>query len=354
MKRICVCGLGAVSPAGWGVPALRAALAVNEPLPTVKLSRPGWEKSLSVRQVPPPPVRPAFLAHPRLRRASSIAQHIVAAALEALGDDTPRVQSRSLRLGIVVCLMAGCVTYSRRFCEEMFKDPAMASPLVFPETVFNAPASHLAAYLGNNGINYTLVGDDGTFVQGLALAAEWMLNDEVDGCVVAGAEELDWVVADAMRLFQRQAIHSAGAGALYLRADAAEHALAELAVVTDAFPFTAGHERLAAAQKMKGQLCPTRAGLTADSAKELLCLGTQNLPGADAAELATWEDWTGPRLAPKEILGEAFAASAAWQCVVACDALQRGAFSAANISVLGVNQQVIGARFVTPNHLRNS
>src|SRR6185295_1321579 len=71
--------------------------------------------------------------------------------------------------------------------------------------------------------------------------------------------------------------------------------------------------------------------------RELLCLGTQNLPRNDVAELAAWRDWTGPRLAPKESLGEAFSASVAWQCVLACDALQRAEFSAANVSVVGTN-----------------
>src|SRR5439155_14137969 len=123
-------------------------------------------------------------------------------------------------------------------CEEVFKEPATASPLMFPETVFNAPASHLAAYLGSGGINYTLLGDEGTFVQGLALAAEWLCSGRADACVVAGGEELDWIVADAMRLFQREPIHSSGAGALYLRADNPASALAELAAVTDSFPFT--------------------------------------------------------------------------------------------------------------------
>jgi hypothetical protein len=374
MSRVFIHGIGAVSPAGWGVPALRAALAANKPLPATPLARPGCEKAFSVRPSPPPPVRPAFFAHPRLRRTSSIAQHIIAAALEALGDDAARVQAGSLRLGIVVCLMAGCVTYSRRFCEEMFRDPATASPLLFPETVFNAPASHLAAFLGSNGINYTLVGDDGTFAQGLALAAEWLANGDADSCIVVGGEELDWVVADAMRLFQRKAIHSSGAGALYLKcghrrqeahasktetsqspvAPATTEFGMELARVTDSFPFTTHRDRVTAVQKMKAQLCSAQAGQSGGGAKELLCLGTQRLARSDAAELATWADWSGPRIAPKEILGEAFAASAAWQCVAACDALQRGEYSAANVSVVGVNQQVIGARFIRPDHSRNS
>src|SRR5438067_6740704 len=173
-ENIFVHGIGAVSPAGWGVLPLREALAKGEPIPVKELARPGWTRSLRVRPVPPLAPRPNFLAHARLRRTSSIAQYAVAAALEALGDDAARVTSGSLRLGIVLCVMTGCVNYSRRFYDETLKDPATASPLIFPETVFNAPASHLASVLGTTGINYTIVGDPSTVLQGLALAADWL------------------------------------------------------------------------------------------------------------------------------------------------------------------------------------
>jgi hypothetical protein len=74
-------------------------------------------------------------------------------------------------------------------------------------------------------------------------------------------------------------------------------------------------------------------------------LGIQDIPQLDAAERAAWAAWPGPRLAPKTILGEAFAASAAWQCVAACDTVQNRKFFAVNVSVVGANQQAIGARF---------
>ena len=55
----------------------------------------------------------------------------------------------------------------------------------------------------------------------------------------------------------------------------------------------------------------------------------------------------GPALAssPKRIMGEGLMATAAWQCV-ACEALARGRFQAANVSVVGANQQAIGVRFI--------
>lgn len=341
MSRVFVQGLGAVSPAGWGIAPLRDALRKGEPLPVSPITRPGWDKPLLVRPVPPPSARPAFLAHPRLRRSSPITQQVVAAALEAIGDDLPRIQDGSLQLRIVVCFMSGCVTYSRRFYEEVLNNPATASPLLFPETVFNAPASHLAAYLNCGSACYTLVGDDTTYLQGLALAAGWLVGGQADRCLVVAAEELDWIVADAVHLFSRQVTHAAGAGAVYLQGGETPTALAELVGVTDLFSFASKTVPVGGPRAMRAQLptfCPN----------ELLCLAAQGLPAANAAELQAWQDWTGPRLAPKCVLGEAFTAAAAWQCVAACDALQRGEFQAANVSVVGANRQAIGARFARP------
>jgi 3-oxoacyl-(acyl-carrier-protein) synthase len=285
---------------------------------------------LRVRAVPAAAERPAFFAHPRLRRAGAIAQHTVAAALEAMGGG-----GAPARVGIIVTMLVGIVTYTRRFFEEVTRDPATASPLIFPETVFNAPASHLAAYLGSTAPSCTLVGDEGMFLQGLGLAAQWLAGGEVAACVVIGAEELDWLPPDALRLFSREAVYASGAGALYLTNQAAG-AMAELAAVTDAFSFTLTRRRHEAARKARAQLPPQGPG-------ELLCASRAR---RDAAETAAWQDWTGPRLAPKAILGEAFAASAAWQCVAACDAIRRGGFTAANVSVVGANQQAAGARFI--------
>lgn len=332
MNRIYVHGLGAVSPAGWNVPALSGAIKNDVPLPTQDLPRPGWEKPLRIRAVPPPAARLTFSAHPRLRRASVITQYVVGAACEALGADVRRVQNGELRLGIIVCLMPGCVNYSRRFYEEVLRDPATASPLLFPETVFNAPASHLAAYLNSATANYTLVGDDGMFLQGVALAADWLNHGRADACIVVGAEETDWIAADAMRLFRRDMIYSGGAGALYLKSS--PDAAIKLAAITDSFSFTQKQNRATAGHKMKAQL---PVGVP----DELFCDSEIELPSGRSG--------TSHRLSPKTILGNAFIASAGWQCVAACDLIRQKQYAAANVAIVGVNQQAIGARFIGNN-----
>jgi 3-oxoacyl-(acyl-carrier-protein) synthase len=337
MSRIFVAGLGAVSPAGWNVAALRDALDKGDPLPVQKLERPGWDNPLPARLVPSPTARPEFLTHPRLRRASPITHYVVAAGLEAAAK-LPARKDSGLHLGLVVCLQSGCVNYSCRFYEETLTDPATASPLLFPETVYAAPASHLAALLGNISLANSLVGDPASFLQGIALGAQWLEEDRVDACLVIGAEETNWILADALWHLERPAVLTAGAGALCLCREPAWSAGVELAAVTDVHTYSGRHGRTRAARAMRNQLGK-------NSSHELLCDGAANNPCADAAELDAWQNWTGPRLSPKRVLGEGLMAAAAWQCVAACDAVAGERFSAAMVSLVGSNQQAVGARF---------
>lgn len=339
MKRVFVKGWGAVSPAGWGVAPLREALARGEPVPTKTIPRPGRAEPFIARGVPAPPARPAFLGHARLRRTSPIAQYAAAAATEALGPDRERFQNGSAKLGIVLCVMSGCVNYTRRFYDETLRDPATASPLVFPETVFNAPASHLAALLGATGATYTLVGDAGTFLQGMALAADWLGHGRVDGCLVIGAEELDWLVLEAYWLFTRNGTAAEGAGALYLSTESNGRPGIELVGITDSYLFSKRLSRADAAQQ-------ARAELNGKVGSHLLCDGLQGVPRLDRDEAAAWSDFQGARLSPKRLCGEAFTAAAAWQCVVAVDTLALAAENAsADVSIVGSNEQAIAARF---------
>ena len=334
MSRVYVRGIGAVSPAGWGVPAMRDALAKGQPLPLSSLERPGWSKSLNVRAVPPPSTRLDFLAHPRMRRSNPLTQYAAAAALEALGTVSPK---RSI--GLVFCMQSGPVQYAARFYAEAVKDPSTASPLLFPETVFAAPASHVAALIGAVQVLYTLAGDAATFLQAIALGIEWLIEARVETLLVIGAEELNWLPADALRLFSHDAAMSAGAGALCMTLDREASMGVELSLITDAFTYAETLSQKQAARAMRKQL-------GSGSSEELLCDGLCSNGRLDAAERAAWLDWPGSRLSPKVVMGEGLMAAAAWQCVAAADAVARRISPGANVSVVGLNQQAVGARFV--------
>lgn len=303
VTRVFVSGMGAVSPAGWGcAPLLQGLASCPRPAPQL-LDRPGWPRPLSVLRVPPALPRPTFAGHPRMRRAAAISHFAMGAATEAVNNTGIAPDG----LGIVFCTTCGSVNYSRRFYEEVLRDPALASPLLFPETVFNAPASHLSTVLGSAAINYTLVGDTGVFLQGLVVAAEWLAENRVQHCLVIAAEEVDWIVADVLHHFRKSGTLSEGAGALLLTREPIPGTCAELECVTDAYPYT-----------------PNRRS----AHRRVL---------ADLTSVDALVDAAG--------LGEGFAASTAWQAVAALAIAQRDALPSAMVVAAGAYQEAIGARF---------
>ena len=78
---------------------------------------------------------------------------------------------------------------------------------------------------------------------------------------------------------------------------------------------------------------------------DALCDGLQDVPLLDEPDALAWADWRGARLSPKKVVGEGLMAAAGWQCVLASGAVQRGEAREALVSVVGCNQQAIGARF---------
>jgi hypothetical protein len=347
MSRIFIAGLGAVSPAGWDVAAMREALRQGKALPPQSLERPGGTQ-VPAHLVPAPDRRPEFLSHPRLRRTSPISHYAASAALEAMAGIEPG-GLESARIGLIVAVQSGCVQYSCRFYDEVLKNPATASPLLFPETVHAAPASHIATLLRNVTLVSSQIGDSSCYLQAMAQAAQWLENDHVNFCLVIGAEEPNWITADALRHFNRDACISAGAGAICLCREPRFSMGVELTAITDAHTYSTVKGRGQAAMAMRNQLDRFAAGRPTGAEKEqtpeLLCDGLTNSPRTDGPEIAAWRDWTGARLSPGRILGQGLMAGAAWQCVAACDALANGHFKTAKMSLVGFNQQAIGAEF---------
>ena len=182
------------------------------------------------------------------------------------------------------------------------------------------------------------MGDPGAFLQALAMAATWLNEERIDACLVIGAEEFNWLHANAVWHFDHASVPGAGAGAVCLTCDRTASCGIELECITDPHNYSASTNQRQAAKAMRGQLPPARPD-------ELLCDGTENSSRSSVNESEAWQDWRGGRLSPKRILGEGLMAAGAWQCAAAIDALLTGPYAAANVSVVGCNQQAIGARF---------
>ena len=114
-------------------------------------------------------------------------------------------------------------------------------------------------------------------------------------------------------------------------------------------------ERITNPHLFAGQLARTSAAkamreeMPSGGSNELLVDARCGRCRLDQAEGAAWQDWSGHRLSPRVVLGEGWSASTAWQCVVACAALAEGRANAANVSVVGGNEQAIGVRFEAPH-----
>jgi len=336
MSALFVRGWGAVSPAGWGCAPLVEALSGSTPFPPVAWPGLGTEPAGLVQPVPAPATRPASHSHPRFRRASAISQFAIAAAVEAVAS-ARGLDVAASRLGIVVGTHTAPIRYSERFYREVLCDPAQASPILFPETVINAPASHLAAYFGGVSSAYTIIADQTAFVQALAVASGWLLDGRADAVVVVASEELAAPIVEGVRLFARGLVPSEGAGALVLAREPGPGRDPVLERITNAFTYVAASERRAAARAMRGDFPPGQRD-------ELLVDSCRGVARVDRAEADAWRDWPGARLSPRRVLGEGLSAATAWQFVVACHLLAGGATRAANISVVGSNLQAIGAR----------
>ena len=229
---LAIAGMGWVTPLGSGVDSVWERLLHGDEASTTTISEEFGDRSYNVVRVPESALRGAA-AHPRLRRASAISRFAAAAGSEALRAASVKLDPpHAERTALIFAISNGGVIYTKRFYRDIVNEGAQsASPLLFPETVFNAPASHLAAILGISGATYTLVGDGAVGLLAIKMAEDLMANEAIDRCLVVGTEELDWLSCDAYRRWRllrlappiepfsnqkRGMILSEGAGAIVL------------------------------------------------------------------------------------------------------------------------------------------
>lgn len=275
---------------------------------------------------------------PRLRRASPVTTFIVESANQAL-EAAPEIDLS--RTGVVVSYFLGCLIYSIRFYREMIKDGRrFASPILFPETVFNSPVSHLVTTLGLGGPVYSQVGDKSCWANALRTAKCWLLNGSADHVIVIGAEEFDPHELDAFHaaawLRGGNLIPSEGAGALLLTACAGNRMLT-LSEVEDGYCFFNKQEAMEAARSCLQEF-PEKSPI---------------LPSA-----TSWAKKIEPKVLGKRALScdnrqsslpfEASTASAAWDTIRACRYLERKREGDLIIPYWGLSHQFAAARISSP------
>ena len=196
---LAIAGMGWVTPLGTAIDLVWKRLIAGEEASATTISEEFACRSYAVFRVPESALK--HVTHARLRRSSAISRFAAAAGLSALESGGLKIDATNAeRVALIFAISNGGVIYTKRFYRDIVNTGAeSASPLLFPETVFNAPASHLAAILGITGVTYTLVGDGAVGLAAVKMAQELMESEPLDYCLVVGTEEIDWLLCDAYR-----------------------------------------------------------------------------------------------------------------------------------------------------------
>ncbi len=353
---VAIAGMGWVTPLGTDIESVWQRLLEGAEAAATTVSEESIGRVYNVFRVPESAVK--GFAHPRLRRASAISRFSAIAGLQALESAGVKLESTpGDRIAMIFAISNGGVVYTKRFYREIVHaGPQAASPLLFPETVFNAPASHLAAILGLTGATYTLIGDGAVGLAAIKMAEDLMDNEALDYCLVVGAEEVDWLLCDAYRRWRllrtappiepykghnRGMILSEGAGAVLLAR-------------TGAFRMEAVHpggyfEVQTEAVNMLNRVLNDLAEPAVD-----FVISSANGTFIDRAESSVLQKLMPSALVytAKPALGESVGASGLWQVIIAAQALRSAELPPVLHADSSVSLRLSHTRIQIPNACR--
>lgn len=318
---VAIAGMGWITPLGATLDDVWSGMMAGKAGHAVELKADGQERTFSCLGVDESLLR-TLGRTPRLRRSSAVSYHTAAAGLAALADAGYQPEEMAgRRLALVFGVASGGVVYTRRFYDKIARENAgAASPLLFPETVYNAPASHLSSMLGTDGATYSLVGDATVGIEALALGSQLLEADAADLCLVVTGEELDWILCEAYR--QWRLVNTSGSAEVYARhprgMQMSEGAAAVLLAREGQFVISALAEGIPFFRR--SELAEAFDTVVKTLPAAHVAIGSANGTFIDSAERAV----LAPRperslFAPKSLLGESLGSGAL--CQVICGAL---------------------------------
>jgi 3-oxoacyl-(acyl-carrier-protein) synthase len=324
---LAIAGVGWVTPLGNSIDSVWERLLAGDEASATTIAEHFTRRSYTAFRVPDSALKQ--VSHARLRRASAVSRFAAAAGLSALESGGLKIDANIAdRVALIFAVSNGGVVYTKRFYSNIVTTGAdSASPLLFPETVFNAPASHLAAILGVTGVTYTLVGDGAVGLAAFKMAEQLMEIEPLDYCLVVGTEEVDWVLCDAYRRWRllrpappiepygnpnRGMILSEGAGAVLLSRDGA----IRIECTHPGGYFTKRADAEILLKRILRDLGQTEINFVISSA---------NGTFIDAAESCALQTFFPNALVytAKPAMGESGGAAGLWQVILAMEALHR-------------------------------
>lgn len=332
MAGIYVTGLGTLGAYGSGMESLRRALAASEPPALTEVDR---SAGYHLAQAP----KRAFLVDPALlrewvppgeaRRMSPPSRFALAAARMALrGEGLP-----DERTGVVISTAFGPSSYSEGLLKQiLLEGPESASPILFMESVANAPAAQIAIASKARGPSVTICQREAGPLLAVGQAAADVAAGRVPRALAGALDEMTPLLHSLLDRFgalarnngpegtevarpldRRRAgfLAAEGATMLLLESDPKAPPLARVAAWGSAFDPSApavgwgtGHAGLARALRRTLE----RAGIPLERIDRVVTGASGSRPGDRVEALLLREAWgelpLPPVLAPKSVTGE--------------------------------------------------
>ncbi len=192
MSGIVITGIGVISSMGVGREAFwgscqKASSGIKKIVDfdthSFRSNIAGWVENFNPKDYMPSRV---------YRRMSRVSRMAVAASIEALEDSKLTLETIDKdRVGVIIGTAYGSSSHVEDFFVSLLNDgPRGAQPFLFPETVPNAPASHISMFHGITGPNTTFCQNDISAENAILYAINLLSQDIADVVFVGGADEL--------------------------------------------------------------------------------------------------------------------------------------------------------------------
>ena len=196
MIDIAITGIGVMSPMGVGREAFwencrKAKTGIKKitsfDTSSFRSNIAGWVEDFDPSQ---------FMSPGVYRRMSRISRMAVASSVEALKDSGLILDTIDReRIAVIMGTSYGSSSHVEDFYISLLKyGPRGAQPFLFPETVPNAPASHIAMFHGITGPNTTFCQNEISAENAILYGQNLLIQNQVDVALVGGADELSAIL----------------------------------------------------------------------------------------------------------------------------------------------------------------
>ncbi|MBA7645791.1 3-oxoacyl-[acyl-carrier-protein] synthase 2 [subsurface metagenome] len=199
MNRVVITGLGVISPIGIGKKTFLKSLREGR-LGIKEITRFDTSKYRSHLGGEVTDFNPKDYINPmKIRRMDRDSQIAVASAVLALKDASLEITSENSSVcGVILGSGFTGLETTEAFHRGLIEHgPSGVNPMLFPNTVPNAPAGHISIELGITGPNSTITQKGATGEGAIGYAYSLLRHDKAKVILAGGVDELSWILFHA-------------------------------------------------------------------------------------------------------------------------------------------------------------